>query len=99
MEKHQTKLIELITTEVAGVVTEIKIDDISRYFLGVVQTPTKEDDFALLEGYELTHFFKDALIKKESDDVKLDILKYCNEAQTIRIKFSSNIPWLCYSKI
>ena len=54
MNANQYKLVELIISEVGGNVIQLNSGEEPRYFMGVIQTPTKEDNYLLIDGYEIT---------------------------------------------
>ncbi len=97
MNANQYKLVELIISEVGGNVIQLNSGEEPRYFMGVIQTPTKEDNYLLIDGYEITSLMG-ILLQKDAKDAKLEIIKHCADAQAIKIKCNNTIDWFCYTK-
>ena len=96
MKANEYKLIELIIREVGGNIIQIADGDTNRFFMGVLQTPTKEDNYLLIDGYDITNLM-DVLLKKDAKDAKIEIIKHCADVNSIKIKCNNTVQWYCYT--
>jgi len=98
MEKNQVELLEMIVNEIGENIINIKTGSESRFFIGIVETPTKEDYFVALNGKEISTFFKVESIRKTKEVLKMEILTYLSNVGSYSIKFNPNTEWYVYAR-
>ena len=97
MNDRQVDLTDLILNDIGGTVVEVGKDE-RRYFLGFVETPDKGEMMVTVIGKEITNFYKHEAIRKPREQLKIDLITFTNNTESIVIKFNITNEWWMYAK-
>ena len=98
MTSNQQSVMDVMVGEMNERVVEVLTrDGGSRFYVGNIETPTKDSMAVVVIGIEVTSFFAEDAIRLDMEQLKIKLSKHLSVARTYSIKISTNSEWFVNS--